>query len=353
MIQKKGLVARNQKGWNNLASHIEEKKYSKVFLFVDEITKTLCLPVFYHKIDLKKDWEIIEIPSGEDHKNISSCILAWEQLSIKGADRNSLIINVGGGMITDLGGFVASTYKRGIDFVNIPTTLLAMVDASIGGKNGIDFGNIKNQIGTIVLAELVVVETIFLETLPHRQLMSGMAEMLKHGLIYSEKSWEKIRALNILNKIEIEELIFESIEIKEEIVSKDPLEINLRKTLNFGHTLGHAIESYCLTTSSRPTLLHGEAIVIGIILATYISSELLGFPKDTLQQVSNKVLSIFPKENFSTTDIEKIIELLIFDKKNRNGQVLFVLLRDIGHPETDCIVPNDLIFRSFDYYKKL
>ena len=353
MIQKEGLVFRNEKGWRSLASHIEEKEYSKVFLFVDEITKTFCLPVFYDKISLERDWEIIEIPSGEDNKNISSCVLAWDQLSKKGADKNSLIINLGGGMITDLGGFVASTYKRGIAFVNLPTTLLAMVDASIGGKNGIDFGYIKNQIGTITLPKMVVIETLFLETLPKRQCMSGMAEMLKHGLIYSDSSWEKVRLSNISNKFEFEDLIYESIEIKEEIVSKDPMEKNVRKTLNFGHTLGHAIESHCLSASNRAALLHGEAIGIGIILATYISSEIKGFPKDTLRQVSEKVLSIFPKEKFLATDIDKIIDLLIFDKKNRNGKVLFVLLKDIGKPEIDCIVSNDLIFRSFDYYKKL
>lgn len=353
MIQKEGLVFQNEKAWKILASHIEELEYSKVFLFVDEITQTLCLPVFYDRIGLNRNWEIIQIPSGEGHKNISSCVLAWEQLSNKGADRNSLIINLGGGMITDLGGFVASTYKRGITFINIPTTLLAMVDASIGGKNGIDFGYIKNQIGTINLPKIVVVESLFLETLPNRQLMSGMAEMIKHGLIYNDTAWDKIRLSDVLNSSEFEDLLWESIRIKQEIVLKDPMEINLRKTLNFGHTLGHAIESNCLSEANRKTLLHGEAIGIGIILAAYISSELLGFPKEKLKQVSEKVLSIFPKEKFSQTEIDKILNLLIFDKKNRNGKVLFVLLKDIGNPEMDCIVPNELINNAFDYYKNL
>src|SRR5690554_6804593 len=212
MIQKEGLVFRNRNAWEILASHIEEVNYSNVFIIVDENTQTQCLPRFYEKLDLNKKWKTLQVSSGEKYKNIESCIQLWERLSEEQGDRNSLIINLGGGMITDLGGFVASTFKRGMAFVNIPTTLLAMVDASIGGKNGIDFGLAKNQIGTIHLPKMVVVENVFLNTLPKRQLVSGMAEMIKHGIIHNEKSWEKVEFLDPNNTSKFEALIWESIE---------------------------------------------------------------------------------------------------------------------------------------------
>lgn len=351
MIQKEGLVLLNKNTWKILASHIEEMKYSNIFVIVDENTETHCLPRFNEKIDLDYKWKVLQVPSGEKYKNIDTCISLWEQLSDKGADRNSLIINLGGGMITDIGGFVASTFKRGLAFVNIPTTLLAMVDASIGGKNGIDFKLAKNQIGTINFPKMVVVENSFLDTLPKRQLISGMAEMLKHSLIYSDESWERINSLDPLNKPEFEELIWESIEIKSEIVSLDPLETNLRKTLNYGHTLGHAIESHCMSSAEREPLLHGEAVAIGMILATYISNQLLDLPEKRLTEVSAKILSIFSKQIFSQNEIENIINLLVFDKKNRNGNVFFVLIHDIGEPKTDCVVSNSLIYNAFEFYK--
>lgn len=351
MIHKEGLVLKEENAWENMTSHIKKKEYSKVFIVVDKNTEIYCLPYFYKKINLELKWEILSIPCGENHKNIITCIEVWEELANKKADRNSLIINLGGGMVTDLGGFIASSFKRGVDFINIPTTLLAMVDASIGGKNGIDFGRAKNQIGTINLPEMVVIENSFLNTLPQRQLVSGLAEMLKHGLIHSSASWEKINLLDHSNQSQFKELIWESIEIKSEIVRCDPLELNLRKTLNYGHTLGHAIESHFLEQTDTEPLLHGEAVAIGLMLATYISNQLLGFPGKKLMEVSAKIASLFPKQTFSEKDINNILSLLVFDKKNRNGQVLFVLLHDIGKPKTDCIVDNNLIHKAFEYYK--
>ena len=353
MIQQEGLVFKNENAWRNLASLIEKNEYSQVFVIVDENTKVFCLPHFYEYINLDRKWEILHVPSGEKHKNITTCNMLWEQLSSKGADRSSLIINLGGGMITDLGGFVASTFQRGLPFVNIPTTLLAMVDASIGGKNGIDLGNAKNQVGTITLPKMVVIENFFLKTLPKRQLNSGMAEMFKHSMIHSNSAWERIDSIDPSNEFEFEKLIWESIEIKKRIVNQDPFETNLRKTLNYGHTLGHAIESYFLGNSERESLLHGEAIAIGMVLATYISSQLLGFPKKKLTEVSTKIMSLFPKQTISEIEIENIINLLVFDKKNRNGKVLFILLYNIGESKTDCIVDNNMIYKAFDYYKFL
>lgn len=353
MIHKKGVVLRNSNAWKSLRSIISEKQYSTVYILVDENTEAYCLPTFKEKVNLDIKMELLTIRSGEKHKNIDSCINLWKQLSEKNADRHSLMINLGGGMITDLGGFVASTFKRGMSFINIPTTLLAMVDASIGGKNGIDFGQAKNQIGTISQPEMVVVERAFLDTLPHGQLVSGTAEMLKHGLIHSAGAWERVAEMDLNDRPALEELIWESIEIKNRIVSMDPLEENLRKTLNYGHTLGHAIESHCLANPNRTSLLHGEAIAVGIILATYISNQLLGFPKIRLREVSQKIIAVFPKQRFAQKEIENILNLLLFDKKNRNGEVLFVLLSDIGTWKTNCTVDNKLIYRAFEYYGNL
>src|SRR5690554_6019707 len=325
MTRNKGLILRNENAWEIMARHLAGTNYSSIFILVDENTEKLCLPVFYAKSKLDGQCRILKIESGERNKNIASSTRLWEQLSTKGADRNSLLINLGGGMITDLGGFVASTFKRGIDFINIPTTLLGMVDASIGGKNGIDFGPAKNQIGTVNTPEMVIVENAFLKSLPQRQLTSGMAEMIKHSLISSRHSWERIQKVNSKNILDHEDLIWESIEIKEGIVVLDPFETGLRKTLNYGHTLGHAIESHSLENPAQNGLLHGEAIAIGMVLATYISNKLLGFPEEELLKVSFFIKSLYPTIRFTEKEIHNIIDLLIYDKKNREGKVLFVL----------------------------
>src|SRR5690606_29396368 len=205
------------------------------------------------------EFEILEIDAGETHKNIDTCMGVWEALSELEADRKSLLINLGGGVVTDLGGFVACTFKRGIDYVNIPTSLLSMVDASIGGKTGVDLGLLKNQIGVISNPELVLIDVTFLETLPTNQLRSGFAEMLKHGLIQDINYWNQLIALSELYTDDLEQLIYESVIIKKQVVEQDPNEDGLRKTLNFGHTLGHAIESYSLDDKDLKPLLHGEA----------------------------------------------------------------------------------------------
>lgn len=351
ILKEKGLVYNAHLGWEVLMNYLREQEDSKVFILADENTKQHCLPYFFEKIDIKNHVEVLTISAGEEFKNISTCLNVWEILSQKGADRNSIIINLGGGVVTDLGGFVASTFKRGLRFINIPTSLLAMVDASVGGKNGVDLGHIKNQIGVIRLPEMVLLDTSFLKTLPKTQIISGFAEMLKHGLIHSKNYWERIKNVDFSDAIEFEKLIWESVEIKKEIVNKDPLEKDLRKTLNYGHTLGHAIESYFLENEQKTSLLHGEAIAIGIILATHISTENAGFSTKVLDDVTRTILRYFPKQDFSKNDIEAVLKLLVFDKKNRNGKVLFVLLKDIGQHKTDCEVSNSLIFSAFDYYK--
>ncbi len=348
---EEGGVYYNETGWELLSQYIQNLKPSKIFIITDENTRRYCLPYFLQRINTLHSSETLVFPAGEEHKNIDTCLKIWNELSQKGADRGSVIINLGGGVVTDLGGFVASTFKRGIPFINIPTSLLSIVDASVGGKNGIDLGNLKNQIGVIKNAELVLIDTKFLKTLPKNELISGYAEMLKHGLIYGEDYWSRIKNIDFSDSAEFDSLIRDSIEIKENIVAKDPHEKNLRKTLNYGHTLGHAIESYCLENPSRKNLLHGEAIAIGMILATYISSEMANFPKEKLTEVTTILTQHFPKQSFDKKDIEAIIKLLVFDKKNRNGKVLFVLLEDFGTPKIDVVVNKELIFKAFDYYK--
>jgi 3-dehydroquinate synthase len=340
----------NNGSWEAFNSYLSATDLSKIFVLTDANTLTHCLPVFKRNCNIT-DLEVLTMQAGESHKTISSCLTIWQQLSDLGADRNSLLINLGGGVITDLGGFVAATFKRGIRCINIPTSLLAMVDASVGGKNGVDLGGLKNQIGVIKEVERVFILTEFLKTLPREHLISGMAEMLKHGLIHSDEYWKKVARMELGNTEERDQLILESVKIKYEIVSKDPLEKDVRKTLNYGHTLGHAIESYCLEHENKTTLLHGEAVAIGLILANYISSEILSFPKAKRDEISTVILRHFPKQEFNHADITEIIKLLVYDKKNTNGKVRFVLLKDIGAHSTNCEVPNDLIHNAFSYYE--
>lgn len=347
-----GAIYFNDTNWAALNSQIIELQPSTVFILTDNNTKAYCLPILLDKISFPKTPEILTIPSGEDQKNIKSCLYLWKKLSKKQGDRKSLLINLGGGVITDLGGFIASTFKRGISFINIPTSLLAMVDAAIGGKNGIDLDSIKNQIGVINQPHSIIINTIFLKTLPKSEVTSGYAEMLKHGLIDSSDYWSRVKDCDFGDDANTSALIWESIEIKNKVVSLDPNEQGLRKTLNYGHTLGHAIESYFLNSNGKKSLLHGEAIAVGMILATYISSKLLDFPKDLLQNITTVILSSFPKISFVNEDIDAIIKLLIYDKKNDNGKIQFVLLADIGIYKINCEVPNTIILEAFDFYKK-
>lgn len=341
----------NADGYTKLNNYLKTNSFSKLFIVVDTNTHTYCLPKFMSKLETDLAYEIIEIEAGESHKNIDTCVGVWNALSELEADRKGLVINLGGGVVTDLGGFVACTFKRGLKYVNVPTSLLAMVDASVGGKTGVDLGALKNQVGVISSGDMVLVDTDYLETLPPNQLKSGLAEMLKHGLIYDPSYWGKFLNLNTLTLNDLDILIHQSVEIKNAIVTEDPNENGLRKTLNFGHTLGHAIESYFLSHANKDELLHGEAIAIGMIMETYISSELLGFPKDQLEVIKQTFLNIFDKVSIDDSDHGAIMELLKYDKKNEHGNINFVLLEDIGKPKIDCLVENNLIIKAFDYYQ--
>ncbi|TLP79656.1 3-dehydroquinate synthase [Maribacter sp. ACAM166] len=339
----------NEKAFQALNTHLAEKAYSILFILVDENTHEFCLPQFMAEINGDYQFEIIEIESGEINKNIETCVGVWEALSELGADRKSILINLGGGVLTDLGGFVASTFKRGIDFINVPTTLLAMVDASVGGKNGIDLGSLKNQVGVINQPVMVLVIPDFLDTLDNRQVRSGFAEMLKHGLIQNLSYWESLKGVENLD--DMKSHILTSIQIKNKVVLQDPTEQNIRKILNYGHTLGHAIESYFLENNSKETLLHGEAIAIGMILEGYLSHKLLGLNLISLEDIKDTFLNKYDTIEFLDDDIENILKLMKYDKKNSHGKVNFVLLKSIGTPEVDIEIPLKLFKEAFAYYK--
>lgn len=336
-----------ENSYTKLAKLIEEKNYSSIFVLVDENTRALCYPKFLEKIKADIDFKLIEIPSGEIHKNLETCSTVWNEITNLGGDRKSLLITLGGGVITDLGGFVASCFKRGIDFVNIPTTLLSMVDASVGGKTGVDLGVLKNQIGLFANPQMVLVDDDYLSTLSDRELRSGTAEIIKYGLTYDVELFQHIKQ-HKTNRIS--DLIFRSIQIKNEVVLQDPKENHLRKILNFGHTLGHAIESYYLESEEKENLTHGEAIAIGMVCESFMSSRLLGFPEDKLEQIKACVLSIYKKVKIESTDYTSILELLKHDKKNVGKQVNFVLLNNFEDFKIDCQVSEDIITASLDYY---
>ncbi len=343
------IITFNEDCYSTVNDYIEDHNFSTLFLLVDVNTHEHCLPYFLSNIESDIPIEIIEIEAGEDHKTIETCLGVWNALSELGADRKSLMINLGGGVVTDLGGFVACTFKRGIQYINVPTSLLAMVDASVGGKTGVDLGALKNQIGVFHAGDLVLVDTTFLESLPQAHFNSGLVEMLKHGLISSETYWKKMIDF-INNGNNLDALIHGSVAIKNEIVSKDPLESGLRKTLNYGHTLGHAIETYCLSNTNKKDLLHGEAVGIGLVLESFISHKLLGFPESTMLEIKTVILDLFGKVEFTKRDVQEIIELLKYDKKNAYGKVNFVLLKEIGSCQIDCQVSNNLIEEAFNFY---
>jgi len=337
----------HQKGYSALSKLLTDKKYSSIFILVDKNTLTHCYPVFLKNLQSSFDFQLIEIPSGEVHKNLETCIAVWNKITALGADRKSLLITLGGGVITDLGGFVASCFKRGIDFVNIPTTLLSMVDASVGGKTGVDLGVLKNQIGLFANPQMVIVDDEYLNTLSPREVTSGMAEIIKYGLTYDMKLFNQIKESK---EQQINELIHRSIEIKNEVVLQDPKEKHLRKILNFGHTLGHAIESFYLESSTKETLTHGEAIAIGMICESYISSKLLNFSPLKVAEIKETILSIYPKIILDKNDFSDIMELLKHDKKNVSGNVNFVLLFDFEDYKIDCKVSDELIIESLEFY---
>ena len=341
----------NETGYEALNQQIFEGNYSTIFILVDSHSNEFCLPKFLPVIATEVAIEIIEFESGESSKTIETCVQIWNVLTELGADRKSLILNLGGGVVTDLGGFVASTFKRGIDFIHVPTSLLAMVDASVGGKNGVDLGALKNQIGVINVPKMVLIDSGYLETLPQNEMRSGLAEMLKHGLIFDAAYWKQFLDLRRLDFADFDELIYKSIEIKNTIVMQDPTENGIRKALNFGHTLGHAIESYFLENENKKTLLHGEAIAAGMILESYISLQKNWITAPEYEQIKTTINGIFEPIVFEENDLTPILELLIHDKKNEYGTIQFALIEGIGKIKINQTAEKELLIEAFADYK--
>src|SRR6201996_3471303 len=300
-----------------LAKFIEKGNYSRFFVLTDENTAKYCLPLLREKIGNPDNFDIIEINAGEESKDIDFCIGVWKMLIDFGADRQSLLINLGGGVISDLGGFAASTFKRGIDFVHVPTTLLSQVDASVGGKTGIDIDSIKNIIGTFTQPKAVFIEYLFLKTLPARQILSGTAEMLKHGLICDAAYWNQLKTSDLSNPTA--DLIYTSVQIKNKVVLEDPNEKGIRKSLNFGHTIGHAVETYSLI-NDEDSLSHGEAIAIGMICEAYLSYKKTNLSQEELAEITEVLMDLYPRYNLKPVDKATLIEYMLKDKKNQNGK---------------------------------
>lgn len=329
---------------------LEEKSYTNVFLLTDENTSVMCLPVFQEMLGDFDQFDLIETSAGEVNKTIDFCIGIWKTLLDFGADRKSLMVNLGGGVITDMGGFIASTYKRGIDFINIPTTLLSMVDASVGGKTGIDVDAAKNMVGTFSLPQMVFIEPEFLKTLPERELLSGFAEMIKHGLIADKDFFYKLKQSDY--HVPLVEDIYHSVKIKNDVVAEDPKEKNIRKILNFGHTIGHAVESYSLINDEQP-LTHGEAIAIGFVCEATLSVKNSNLSQAELKEIADYITSIYPKYDIKEENFEELFFLMQSDKKNEEGNILFSLLENIGHCAYNCLVSKADIFSSLKYYNTL
>ncbi len=330
---------------------IQQLSYDKLFILTDKHTHQYCLPLItqWEKIN---GYHEISIGAEDTNKNLETLSYVWQMLSEQGATRHSLMINLGGGMITDLGGFAASTFKRGIPFINIPTTLLAMVDASVGGKTGINFNGLKNEIGVFSPANSVLIDTVFLKSLDTANLLSGYAEMLKHGIISTTEHWAELLNfdMNAIDYPTLQTRVAHSIQVKENIVDQDPFEKGIRKALNLGHTVGHAFESLALETG-RP-VLHGYAVAWGLVCELYFSHIKVGFPKDKLRQTIQFIKEHYGFMAFDCKQYERLYEYMTHDKKNNAGIINFTLMGDIGDIRINQSATQNEIFEMLDFYRE-
>ena len=359
-------------------------EHDRTFFLVDETTERCCLPLV-SAMACVKGAGVIVIGATDTHKTLESLAHVWQALGEGGATRHSLLINIGGGMVTDLGGFAASTFKRGINYINIPTTLLAMVDASVGGKTGINFRGLKNEVGVFSNANTVILDTTFLKTLDTENIRSGYAEMLKHGLISNEKMWaELVRTENLelrterydnlaspdsadksnhtsqfsLLSSQFKQMLADSVAVKQRIVTEDPLEQGIRKALNLGHTIGHAFESFALShngdsrSGGISPILHGYAVAYGLVCELYLSAVKTGFPTDKMHQTVSFIKEHYGKMNITCDDYPTLLELMTHDKKNVAGTINFTLLGDIGDIRINQTATKDEIFEALDFYRE-
>ena len=335
----------------DLVNAISECEHDRIFVLTDETTQQLCWPKIKNFKALKNSTPII-IKATDTHKNLDTLSQVWQALSNGGATRHSLMINLGGGMVTDLGGFAASTFKRGIDFINIPTTLLAMVDASVGGKTGINFGGLKNEIGVFSDSRFVIINTQFLDTLDHDNICSGYAEMLKHGLISDERTWAELVTfdLDTPDLSQLQRMVAESIKVKERIVEADPHEHGIRKALNLGHTMGHAFESFAMRRGTP--ILHGYAVAYGLISELYMSARKTAFPTDRMHQTVRFIRENYGTINITCDDYPTLIELMHHDKKNTSGIINFTLLGNVGDIRINQTANEEEIKEALDFFRE-
>ncbi|MDH4057432.1 MAG: 3-dehydroquinate synthase [Cyclobacteriaceae bacterium] len=324
-----------------------EKNYSSIVFLTDENTKELCYPLISKHIPKH---QVISIKSGEENKTIETCSEIWAAMTHQALDRHSVMVILGGGVLGDMGGFCAYTFKRGIDFILVPTTLLAMADASIGGKLGVDFEGFKNHIGVFQEPELNLIHSGFLATLPPTELRSGFAEIIKHALISDREMWNALKVRNLTDQ-PWDKLLKHSVEFKSSVVAQDPKEKGLRKILNVGHTVGHALETYFLGKDAK--ILHGEAIAAGLICEAYLSADQNLLPESELKEITSYILQIFGKLEILETETKTIAGLTVQDKKNKGNRILAALIDGIGQARVDCEVTLDKIVDSLSFYRSL
>lgn len=330
----------------SLPDFLSSKQYSKIVVIADNNTKRHCYPIL--KAFLPKH-SVVTVPSGEAHKTLATCEKIWEAMTRQELDRHALVINVGGGVIGDMGGFCAAVYKRGIDFIQVPTTLLSQVDASVGGKLGVDFQGFKNHLGVFNIPKSVLIDPVFLKTLPEREIRSGFGEVIKHCLIADGAKWQEIRAKDFEQQ-NWPDLIAHSVKIKQQVVDQDPTEKGLRKILNFGHTLGHAVETCFLNKPANQRLFHGEAIAVGMIMEAYLSFERKMIDQQTLTDIEEFLFATYGKVKIKPEDVEQIIALTRQDKKNKGKEIRFSLLSGAGQCAFDIVVTAAEMRRSIAYY---
>lgn len=347
-MKQRVIISRHLK--TELAKAIAECEHNRIFVLVDETTNKLCWSLVKDYLCLK-DAQTIIIGATDRRKNLDTLVHVWESLQQGKATRHSLLINLGGGMVTDLGGFAASTYKRGINFINIPTTLLAMVDASVGGKTGINFGGLKNEIGVFNDAEFVLLDTNWLRTLDEENIRSGYAEMLKHGLIADDTMWAELINFNLAqpNLLQLASMLNKSVRIKERIVAEDPHEKGIRKALNLGHTFGHAFESWAM---KRQPVLHGYAVAFGLIAELYLATTQTDFPTERMRQTVNFIRAYYGSLPITCNDYPELIELMHHDKKNRGNEINVTLLGGIGDIRIDQTITEEDIKEALDFFRE-
>ena len=336
----------------DLQAFFASMSYDKLFILTDTNTQEKCYPLI-KDIPALQDTPVITVQAGDTHKDIEQVAYIWSRLSNEGASRNSLLVNLGGGMITDMGGFAGATFKRGLRTVNIPTTLMASVDAAVGGKTGINFNGLKNEVGSFYPPECVFIDCEFLRTLDRDNLLSGYAEMIKHALISSMDIYASVLLFDLDAKIDyafLNRMVAQSVAVKERIVEEDPKEHGIRKALNFGHTIGHAYESLSFK-KDRP-LLHGHAVAAGIVSELYLSHKVCGFPMEKLSQVVYYLKEYYPAFVFDCKDYDTLYELMTHDKKNEAGIINFTLLSQVGDVQINQQVSKEKILESLDFYRE-